>query len=302
MASPPDPIQTSQSLIEQLSGWSNLAATLVALVSLGVSIMAFRRAGPKIQVSLTTPFNVANGRAATFVRVTNNGSAESQIQSVRLVSKLGVATPASIHGSPKLPCTLPAHGGSQTWGFDRQDLRTIAASHAVALQTEFRAVVTSGRRNYRGKDAEVVHGGEPTQTPRRTPPSAKRFSGWLRGWTTPRVQIVNAHPVDSVDVQAQTYVLWVRNFGGGLVRGASLVLIKESSNRSGRESAAHQQPIRLPSIRRHQTRSVTVPMQMEKGLAWTIRLRDGLLTNVSVSALTLDEARAARSQSREFKQ
>lgn len=290
MSSPTDPVQSSMSLVDQLSGWSNLATVLVAFVSLIISVLAFLRSGPKIRVSLTTARNLDNGRYATFVRVTNNGRVAVHIQTVRLISRLGTATPVSIHGAPKLPCELPAYGGSEQWGFDRQELRAIAASHAIAQQTEFCAVVTSGRRRYRSKNAELVHGGEPTQTPIRTPPLCKRISLWFRRLIVPRLQIVNGYPIDSIDLNDKTYVLYVRNFGGGLGCGTSLELIKWSKEQSVRER------IDLPGIHRHQTHSVTVPLQADTGLNWALRLPDGRLSGVSIEALTLGKAREILSE------
>ncbi len=296
MSLPSDPVEPSVSLMEQLSGWSSLIAAVVALASLALSILAFRRSGPKIRVSLTSAFNLANGRAALFVRVMNNGPAAIQIQTVRLVSRLGHAVPTSIHGAPKLPCEIPAYGGSQQWGFDRQELRTIAASHAIAQQTEFRAVVTSGLRSYTSKDTELVHGGEPHQSPVRKPSLRHRLSLLLRGLIFPQLQIVNVLPLDSIDLNSRTCVLWIRNFGGGLGRGASLELIHSSEDGSVRERVAHQHSIRLPNIRRHKAISVTVPIQVHEGFSWALRLPDGRLSGVSIGALTLREAQNALSE------
>lgn len=276
-------------VIEQLS--STWIANIVAIVAIGLSATALKRSGPHVRVQLKSAIMMGqgpsrwNGRSAVIVTVTNNGSSPVRIQRVSLSSVSGGVAGEPAPGTPALPCSIEAHGGSGVWLFDRQDLRETAAHNAGEEEVSFRATVLSGSVKYTSKQVETVHPDEPAKQPRKKLGRMERMCIRLSALVRPHVQPINAVVVDGIHFEKNTYELCIRNFGGGFARGATLELL--SDEESGRRKRIAP-PIKVPTLWRRRSVLLTVPLQEQEGLTWWIRYQGRLMSGVG--AMTRAEA------------
>lgn len=273
---------------------------VIAAGALVVSLVSYRRSGPRIRVKLSTPIIIDpkfprwHGRAAVIVTITNDGASPMQIQRVYLESPAG-----RVSGEPQpdrgitLPHSLEARGGQLVWLFDRQQLRNTARSDARESQVSFRAVVESGSAKYRSKDVEVVHPLEPRKAPRRKSSLRDKAVRRFEDLFSPRPQVEGFARVDSIDLDSGTYGLPVKNFGGGVTRGATVELIRHLDSGSKERIG---QPIPVGAISRHGSVTIHVPLQEEAELYWYIRYKGrlrggaGAITRQEALELTKDDA------------
>lgn len=271
------------------SGGLSIAIAAGALV---LSIASYRRSGPRVRVALSKAIIIDpkaprwHGRSAVIVKITNDGASPIQVQQVYLDSPAGRVT-----GEPqpnkdyKLPYSLEARGGQLVWLFDRQALRDTAGRDAGEEQVQYVAVMESGTSKYKSKDVEVVHPLEPRKLARRDRRFGEKLIEKARDIFTPRPQVEGLTRVDTIDLTSGSYGFRVRNFGGGLARQLTVELMRQDEN--GKMERLGE-PIPIPSIWRHRTVTVTVPLQDEGGLSWYLRYKGR--ARVGAGAMTKAEA------------
>lgn len=264
----------------------------IAAGALIVSIVSYRRSGPRISVNLSTPIIIDpkfprwHGRAAVIVKITNDGASPMQVQGVYLESPAGrVYGESQPEKGIELPYSLEARGGQLVWLFDRQQLRNTARRDAGESQVAFRAVVESGSARYKSKDVEVVHPLEPRRAPRRKTSLRGRTAKRLGDLFSPRPQVEGLALIDSVDLKQGTYGLRVKNFGGGVARGATVELLRHLDSGSMERIG---QPIPVGAIVRHRTVTIAVPLQEEEELYWYLRYKGRV--RAGAGAMTWQEA------------
>lgn len=270
---------------------SGLSMTIAA-GALVLSLVSYRRSGPRVRVTLSTAIMVNpdvprwHGHSAVIATITNDGASPIQVQRVYLDSSAGRVTgvPQPSRGL-KLPHSLEARGGQLTWLFDRQDCRDAAGRDAGESQVAFVAVVESGTSKYKSKDVEVVHPLEPRKLPSRNRRLREKLKEKIRDALDPHPQVEGLTRIDTINLDSDSYGFRVRNFGGGVVRGATVELMRH--NESGAMERIGQ-PIPLPPVWRHQTVTVTVPLQDEEELFWHIRYRGR--AGAGAGAMTRTEA------------
>lgn len=281
-------------LLTYLNVNSGAWTVLLSTGALIVSILAFRRSGPKVTVTLSSVMLVGQNSKwgsmpAAVIDVTNDGTRPIQVQSVSLVSAAGSVRAEKL-GKVSRPISLQAYGGTQHWYVRRDDLRRVARSDGGEKPVEFRAVVQSGRRKYKSRTTESVHPLEPQKSADRRLPFCDRLSSRVQGWISPSPQVMGVSTLTEEDFRNERAHLLVHNSGGGIARGLTLELMERTDD--GRRRILS--PISVPSIRRRKTVSVEVPLVDRPNLFWYLRFRGR--TTIGQGAMTKSRAAEAISQ------
>lgn len=287
MKSPFDPLT-------YLNANSGAWTVLLSMAALIVSILAFRRSGPRVTVTLSSAMLAShdprwNGRSAAVIDVTNDGARPIQIQSVYLISAAGAIGGETV-GKISMPYSLQAYGGTQHWYIDRDKLRRIARSDGGEEVVEFRAIVQSGRRKYHSKTTESVHPLEPQKTASTRLPFRDRLRMRVRWWVKPAPQLMYISKINEVDVRNGRAHVFVYNAGGVVAHGLTLELMEQTTE--GRRRLLPR--ISVPPVRRRKTVDVEVPLVDRPGLLWCLRVRGR--ARASQGAMTKSKAAEAISQ------
>lgn len=265
--------------------WARLVAVatalsaLLSLAALAVSIIALRRSGPRVTVTLSTSILIGevdskwHDQSAAIIDVSNDGARAVMLQSVELHSRAGSIRGETV-GDSSPPYTLEAHGGRMRWLVLRDDLRRVARRDGGDKQVEFRAVARSGRRSFRSRMSEAVHPHEPEQLATRREGPREYARRRIANWLTPSIQATFVTNLADIDLSNGRTVVTIRNFGGGLSRRATLELLEEVNG----EHRRVLEPIPIPNLWRGRSARISVPLVERDGLTWWIRRKGHIQT------------------------
>lgn len=263
---------------EEIDVLIRAATALLALAALLVSILAFRRGGPKLSVTATRTTVLfdepPDSRYMVFVQVKNDGGASAQVGRVLLRNTDGNETfhfSKSTGVGPSLPHTLESHGGIANWMFDYNELQQSYVRAPRDDELVLRAHVVVGSRTYRAPTRIVV-----------VPPGVYSRAQSLRERLSlrPRVQFDSWFAPGDIDLDGGTVTLTASNYGRWWSKPFTVTLLSESEDPFHRTPVPGVPKIRFPRIaprRDHKTR-VSLLEDPSEGtvLRWAVTSGPGL--------------------------
>lgn len=268
-------------------GWEALGAVAAVLALLG-AFVGYVLARPRVTVRAYSAMLIGDERfpqgvSAVFVEVTNRGRAAAPISGVAVVGGGLSATP---FGGPPLPLEVSPHGGRRVWPVRYDEL--IEQLRSVPTpRVRVRASVQIGDRTRSSRQGiEVLAPGEVGHLR-----LVERVGLWQDRLLRQQVQFEWGIDPRKVDLKGRTYVLSVRNYGGGLARDVRVFLAR--SQDSMRDAVDPSLPvIKLGVLVGHRSRHVRVPLvsgQPSQEATWWVMTSKG--RQMGISALTVEQAR-----------
>jgi hypothetical protein len=269
----------------------------VSLVSLAVSVAAYRSGIPRLKVSASGPAMLVGDvepgpRFGIIVTVVNDGGKAARITSVQLVAAGVVGRP--IRG-PRHPVVLEAAGDQQTWIFDAQDL---SRQLGEQVRTQFRdptepllmrATVRTGSKTIQSGTVQVNPPGVATARQTRRQRWKRRYQSWFR----PSAFILACFPT-AEELDLRTHRVMINNTGRGVLPASELVLTVWHAD-GGRELVQDYEPVGVPRIFGGRSKFVEVSLVDDSRATpgdtyyWVLRLRDFLHWGQPATTFTISQ-------------